>query len=382
MVFFAPSAQSTIGVEWELALTNRHDGELAPRASQVLAILGERHPQLVEPSLDSVHVTGEFLTNTLEIITGVCTTVEQACTQLATATGALQPICDELGLDYFCAGTHPYSRWAQQSVTDKHRYQRVVSRAQYWGRHMIIFGVHVHVGVDSAAKALPLVDALTNYCAHLLALSASSPYWEGIDTGYASHRTMLYQQLPSNGLPFHFQTWEEYVVYLQSQVATGAIEDVSEDRWDVRPVPRYGTVEMRYCDGLASLPDVAAIVAFTQCLVEYFSRRIDAGQAVEVLHPWHAQENKWRAARYGLDAQIIVSNEPAVRPIREDIEDLLSLLEPVAADLGGEPELGQVRRILAEGTGAERQRRILGQTGSLREVLRDLTQQAQQPPLR
>lgn len=206
MVAFAHSPQSTIGVEWELALTNKTDGELAPRAEQVLARLGERHPHLLVPSTESVHVTGEFLNNTLEVITGVCTTVAESCRQLAEAVDALRPICDELGLDFFCAGTHPYSRWAQQTVVNKDRYQRVVNRAQYWGRHMIIFGVHVHVGVDSPQKALAVVDALTNYCPHLLAPSVSSPFWEGIDTGYASHRTMLYQQLPSNGLPFSFQT--------------------------------------------------------------------------------------------------------------------------------------------------------------------------------
>lgn len=382
MVAFAHSPQSTIGVEWELALTNKTDGELAPRAEQVLARLGEQHPHLLVPSTESVHVTGEFLNNTLEVITGVCTTVAESCRQLAEAVDALRPICDELGLDFFCAGTHPYSRWAQQTVVNKDRYQRVVNRAQYWGRHMIIFGVHVHVGVDSPQKALAVVDALTNYCPHLLAPSVSSPFWEGIDTGYASHRTMLYQQLPSNGLPFSFQTWEQYSAYLDSQVTTGAIEDVSEDRWDVRPVPHYGTVEMRYCDGLASLPDVAGIVALTQCLVEYFSRRFDAGERVQVLDPWHAQENKWRAARYGLDAQVVVSNEPRVRPLRDELKDLLDMLRPVAEDLECLPELEQMRRILAEGTGADRQRRVLAQTGSFREVMRDLAEQAQQPPLR
>ena len=183
------------------------------------------------------------------------------------------------------AGTHPFSRWAEQPVVAKERYRRVVERAQYWGRHMVIFGVHVHVGVDSRDKVLPLIDALTNYGPHLLALSCSSPYWESIDTGYASHRTQLYQQLPTNGLPFHFDTWEQYCEYLNSLVATDVINDPSEDRWDVRPVPRYGTVEMRYCDGMASLPDIAAIVAFTQCLVEYFSRRIEAGNKPEVLAP-------------------------------------------------------------------------------------------------
>ena len=165
-------------------------------------------------------------------------------------------------------------------------------------------------------------------------------------------------------------------------MATDVINDPSEDRWDVRPVPRYGTIEMRYCDGLASLPDVAAIVAFTQCLVEYFSRQIEAGESVEVLAPWHAQENKWRVARYGLEAKIVVSNEPVQRTLREDFELLLPKLEPVARDLDCEVELAQVRRILAEGTGANRQRAVFEKTGSLREVALDVAAQSRARALR
>ena len=348
----------------------------------MLGILRERRPELLEPASDRAHVTGEFLENTIEVITGVCTTVAQACRQLQELTDTIREITDGLGIEFYPAGTHPFSRWSEQPVVAKERYRRVVERAQYWGRHMVIYGVHVHVGVDSRDKVLPLVDALTNYGPHLLALSCSSPYWEGIDTGYASHRTQLYQQLPTNGLPFHFDTWEQYSEYLDSLVATDVINDPSEDRWDVRPVPRYGTIEMRYCDGLASLPDVAAVVAFTQCLVEYFSRRIEAGDKPEVLAPWHAQENKWRVARYGLDAKIVVSNAPEQRTLREDFELLLPELEPVARDLDCEVELAQVRRILAEGTGADRQRAVFERTGSMREVALDVAAQSRARALR
>ena len=382
MIDFASSPQSTLGVEWEIALIDRESGELTQRAAEVLGILREHRPELLEPASDRAHVTGEFLENTIEVITGVCTTVAQACRQLQELTDTIREITDGLGIEFYPAGTHPFSRWAEQPVVAKERYQRVVERAQYWGRHMVIFGVHVHVGVDSRNKVLPLIDALTNYGPHLLALSCSSPYWESIDTGYASHRTQLYQQLPTNGLPFHFDTWEQYCEYLNSLVATDVINDPSEDRWDVRPVPRYGTVEMRYCDGMASLPDIAAIVAFTQCLVEYFSRRIEAGNKPEVLAPWHAQENKWRVARYGLEAKIVVSNEPVQRTLREDFELLLPELEPVARDLDCELELAQVRRILVEGTGADRQRAVFEKTGSLREVALDVAAQSRARTLR
>ena len=242
MIDFATSPQSTLGVEWEIALIDRESGALTQRASEVLSILRERRPELLEPASDRAHVTGEFLENTVEVVTGICRTVAEACRQLQDLTDTLRDITDELGIEFYPAGTHPFSHWADQPVVAKERYQRVVERAQYWGRHMVIYGVHVHVGIDSRDKVLPLIDALTNYGPHLLALSCSSPYWDGVDTGYASHRTQLYQQLPTNGLPFHFDTWEQYSEYLESLVATDVINDPSEDRWDVRPVPRYGTI--------------------------------------------------------------------------------------------------------------------------------------------
>lgn len=220
MIDFATSPQSTLGVEWEIALIDRESGALTQRASEVLSILRERRPELLEPASDRAHVTGEFLENTVEVVTGICRTVAEACRQLQDLTDTLRDITDDLGIEFYPAGTHPFSHWADQPVVAKERYQRVVERAQYWGRHMVIYGVHVHVGVDSRDKVLPLIDALTNYGPHLLALSCSSPYWDGVDTGYASHRTQLYQQLPTNGLPFHFDTWEQYSEYLESLVAT------------------------------------------------------------------------------------------------------------------------------------------------------------------
>ena len=162
MIDFATSPQSTLGVEWEIALIDRESGALTQRASEVLSILRERRPELLEPASDRAHVTGEFLENTIEVITGVCTTVAQACRQLQELTDTIREITDGLGIEFYPAGTHPFSRWSEQPVVAKERYRRVVERAQYWGRHMVIYGVHVHVGVDSRDKVLPLIDALTN----------------------------------------------------------------------------------------------------------------------------------------------------------------------------------------------------------------------------
>ncbi|MCM3509614.1 glutamate--cysteine ligase [Rothia sp. P100] len=379
MMPFNVSEQSTIGVEWEIALVDPATRELSSRAPEVLTALKEHHPQLLVPGKTQPHITGEFLDNTVELVTGICRTPAEASDQLREAASVLKEVTDSLGLGFFSAGTHPFSRALEQPVADKDRYQRVLDRSQFWGKRQIIYGVHVHTGVDSRDKALPVLNGLTNFYPHLLALSASSPFWEGEDTGFASHRAQLFQQLPTSGLPFIFETWEDYESYLGDLLATGVIDEPSENRWDVRPVPGYGTVEMRAYDGLASVRDIAALTAFTQCLVEWFSRQLDAGGRVEPLHPWHAQENKWRAARYGTEAIIIMNNRNEERLVTEDVLGLLDKLEPVARDLGSSAELADVERMCREGAGYQRQRRVAAEhRGDLRAVVDDLVAQAQE----
>ena len=384
MVSFAASAQSTLGVEWELALIDATTGELVQRAPEVLARLEAEHPDLLQASSERAHITGEYLQNTLEVVTGVCTTVAQAMAQLRDIVTVLEPIIEDMGVELYAAGTHPFSLAKDQPLTDKERYYRVLDRSQYWGQQMVIYGVHVHVGVAAREHVLPLIDIFTNYCPHFIALSASSPFWEGVDTGYDSQRTMIYQQLPTNGLPFHFDSWDEYSDYLDSLVATGVISDSSEDRWDVRPVPRYGTIEMRYCDGMASLADISAIVALTQCLVHERVQRLKSGENFEPLAPWHAQENKWRAARFGLDAQIIVSNGTAPQQVslRENLRELVEQLAPTARDLDCEMELKHVLSILERGNAAHRARQLAESGASLAEIALDCAAQTRTAPLR
>ncbi|MEX3609428.1 glutamate--cysteine ligase [Rothia sp. LK2588] len=382
MTEFASSAQSTLGLEWELALVDRATGELSSRAQEVLELIPERAPELLNTT-DGAHITGEFLDNTVELVTGVCSTVAEGVGQLQNAAESLRAVTDELGLDFFSAGTHPFSKSLDQPVANKERYQKMLDRTQYWGRQMVIYGVHVHVGLDHRDKVLPVIDALTNYYPHLLALSASSPFWEGHDTGYASQRALMFQQLPTAGLPFNFATWDDYEDYLNDMLTTGVIDDPSENRWDIRPVPHYGTVEMRICDGLPSLADVAALGALTQCLVEHTARELDAGRRVEPLKPWHVQENKWRAARYGLDAIIIQNNANDELLVTEDLQRLLSELEPIAEDLNCVEELGQVQRIIESGASYQEQRSIAeNHGGDLREVVSYLVDQARTPWIR
>ncbi|HVV10197.1 glutamate--cysteine ligase [Amycolatopsis sp.] len=364
---FQPSRRSTVGAEWELALVDRRSGELRSVAERILEAvrpdgLGE-HPKIKQ----------ELLLNTIEIITGVCDTVGEVTADLAASLDEVHAVADPLGVELFCAGTHPFSSWYQQKVTDKARYAKLIDRTQWWGRQMLIYGVHVHVGLDHRDKVLPVLDALLKYAPHLQALSASSPYWGAEDTGYASNRALMFQQLPTAGLPFQFREWSELEGYVDDMFKTGVIDHFSEIRWDIRPAPHFGTIEMRVCDGLPTLEEVGAIAALTQCLVDDFSERLDNGERLPSLPPWHVQENKWRAARYGLDAIIILNAAGDEGLVTEDLADLLERLEPVARRLDCVEQLRGVETILKYGASYQRQRAVARQyNGSLKAVVASL----------
>lgn len=228
---------------------------------------------------------------------------------------------------------------------------------------MLIWGVHVHVGLADRARVLPVLAGLLTYYPHLQALSASSPIWSGLDTGYASNRALMFQQLPTAGLPFAFETWAEFERFASDQLTTGVIDDLSEIRWDVRPVPGLGTLENRVCDGVSTMADLAALVALTHCLVVDLDTRVAAGESPVVLPPWHVQENKWRSARYGLDAIVIVDADSAERLVTDDLADLLVRLEPTAARLGCLSELASVADLVARGASYQRQRAVAAATG-------------------
>ncbi|MEO5992205.1 MAG: glutamate--cysteine ligase [Arthrobacter sp.] len=377
---FASSRQSTLGVEWELALVDAETGELASVAKEVLRGVAARHPELNEDD-EHPHIKQELLLNTVELVTGICNTVAEAKADLTSSLAAVREVTDPMGVEIFCAGSHPFSPPQLQPVTDKERYAKLIDRTQWWGRQMVIYGVHVHVGLDSRDKVLPVLDGLVNYFPHFQALSASSPFWGGEDTGYASQRALMFQQLPTAGLPFQFANWADFESYAQDMSTTGVIDSLSEIRWDIRPVPHFGTIEMRICDGLATVEEVGAVAALTQCLVDEFSTTLDNGGTIPTMPPWHVQENKWRAARYGLDAIIILDAEGNEQLVTDHIRETVARLRPVAEKLGCAAELADVLKIVERGAGYQRQRRVAAEHGGdLRAVVLDLVQQMRQGP--
>jgi len=364
---FAASERSTVGLEWELACVDHASGELTPAGPEVLARLAD------DPDAQP-QVTGELLTNTVELVSAPHGRVGLAIDDLTRMVERVREVTDPLGVDLMCAGTHPFSQWFQQQVTpDKERYATLIDRTQWWGRQMMIWGVHMHVGIEDRRKALPIMNGLLPYYPHFQAISASSPFWAGEATGYASSRTMLFQQLPTAGLPPAIAEWDDYERIVSDLTHVGVIDDYSELRWDLRPSPKWGTIEIRFCDGLSTTAEVASVAALAQCLVEDLSRALDRGETLPTLQPWFVRENKWRAARYGMEAIIIQDAAGNEALVTDDLRGILERLTPIADQLGCLDELWGIERILDGGASYQRQLRVAADNaGSLKAVVASL----------
>ncbi|MFD4427783.1 glutamate--cysteine ligase [Nocardia sp. NPDC058497] len=371
---FPGSPRPTIGIEWEIALVDKVTRDLSNTASAVFDAVGDLRAYDGTPQ-----VTKELLRNTVELVTGVHDTVGGAVDDLRGTMDAVRRAADPLGVDLFCAGTHPFAQWSAQQLTRSPHYDELIERTQWWGRQMLIWGVHVHVGVSHRDKVFPILNSLLLSYPHLLALSASSPMWSGDDTGYASNRALMFQQLPTAGLPFQFENWPQFEGFVHDQLKTGVFEQLGGMHWDIRPAPKWGTIEIRVCDGLSSRAELASVAALIHCLVVDLERRLDAGEELPTLPPWHVQENKWRAARYGLDAIVIVDDASNERLVTDDLMDLLNKLEPTAKRLGCADELAAVADIPRHGASYQRQRRVAAQSqGDLVAVVDSLVRELDQ----
>jgi carboxylate-amine ligase len=363
---FHSSERTSLGVEWELELVDLDTRELTGASDAILAAVSEHgdgeHPKAKH----------ELFQACVEIITGVCQTVPEACADLAETAGAVQKAAAERNVGVLCSGTHPITDWATQRISDDDRYMTLVERCQWTARQLQIFGVHVHCGVRAPEKAIPIVNALLFYVPHFLALSASSPYWIGRDTGLASYRSKVFEALPTAGLPYQLSGWPEFEQFMDLLVASQAIESIREVWWDIRPHPNFGTVELRICDGLPTLDEIGCVAALAQCLVERFDRQLDDGDPPPEPRPWLVRENKWRAARYGLDAEIVVDNTGRLRPVREALIQLVDDLLPIGRQLECADQLEAIPRLIERGASYQRQRAVAAQHAGALEPVVDL----------
>ncbi|OCA93721.1 glutamate--cysteine ligase [Actinobaculum suis] len=359
---FKKSPRSTVGIEWELQLIDVDSYDLRQAGAAVMDAV-EALPE------DTSMIHREMLLNTVEIVSQPRRRVADACADLEHSLEILEKVIGPLRITLASSGTHPFANPIYQRVTDSERYAELVKRTQYWGRQMLIYGTHVHAGIDDPEKALPILSALLTRFAHIQALAAASPFWSGSLTGYADNRAMVFQQLPTAGTPLQFSRWEEIEEYEAGMKKTGIIENFDEIRWDIRPSPKFGTLELRMCDAATNVREIGMIAALCQCLVEYFSQQLDAGKPLPKIPDWFVSENKWRASRYGMEAILILDDAGNEEPVTDTLRRMVTTLAPIAAELGCEEELNAVSEVLEVGAPYQRMLSISAQTHRYREAI-------------
>lgn len=371
---FNSSPGPSLGIEVELEVVDAQTGALTSAASEMLAEIGASHPGGEHPKAKH-----ELFECTVEIITGICGTVAEARADLEGTLAEVRQAAATRGLTLLCSGTHPFSLWTDQQVSPNPRYARLIEEMQWMARRLQIFGVHVHVGVRSPEKAVAIANALAGYIPHFLALSASSPYWEGHDTGLASCRSKVFEGLPTAGLPAPIDNWTDFEQFMETLVSSAAISTVREVWWDIRPHPEFGTVELRMCDGIPTMSEICAIAALAQSLVAHLDGLDDRGFTLPRHKEWVLRQNKWRAGRHGLETDLIIDMHGRLEPARQAIAGLVQEVTPSAHRLGCDQELKFVERILEVGPSYERQRRVApdgsGGTKALRPVVDSLVRE-------
>ncbi len=364
---FNASSRCSLGVEVELQLVDRSTRQLTSAATPILAELGAGHPDGHHPKAKH-----ELFECCIELNTGICDTVAEARADLERTLKEVSDAAAARGLGVLCAGSHPFSDWRDQVLSPDERYAALVDEMQWVARRLQIFGVHFHVGVRSGEKAIAVANALRHYVPHFLALSASSPYWGGQDTGLASSRSPVFENLPTAGLPHVLAGWDEFETFMGTLLAAGAIASIREVWWDIRPHPAFGTVELRICDGVPTFTELVGLAALAQCLVQRIDSDIDAGREVRVPRDWTVRQNKWRAARHGLGASVILDEDGRQAPLAAEVADVVGLLRPVASSLGCSAELEGLLTVLDHGPSYVRQREVVAGGGSLADVVDSL----------
>ena len=345
MTFSEPTF--TVGIEEEYLLVDRRTRNLASDPpDSMLAECEARIKDLVKP---------EFMKSQIEVGTRVCKTVAAAREDLAWLRRTVAEVADRHGLAPIAASTHPFSEWTEQKHTDKERYHMLARDLQAVARRLLICGMHVHVGIEDDNLRIDLLNQAAYFLPHLLALSTSSPFWRGEDTGLKSYRLSVFNELPRTGLPEQFDSYAEYERHVDILTKANLIKDGSMLWWDIRPSIRFPTLEMRISDICTRLDDTACIAALYICIVRMLYRLRRENQRWRVYAPMLINENRWRAQRYGLDEGLVDFGKGEIVPFDELMEELVQLVREDATALGCLDEVQHARKIVAEGTSAHRQ---------------------------
>jgi carboxylate-amine ligase len=358
----------SLGVEEEFQIVSGESYELVSRIDEIISEVedDEEHEGRVKP---------ELLQSVVEVATKVAGSVGEALEDIARLRARVRDAAAENGSLVAAAGTHPFSRYEHQEVTDRPRYHELVEDMRWVAERELIFGLHVHVGLDSPDKAIACVNAGRTFLPVLLALSANSPFWQGRPTGIASTRSKVFDAFPRSGLPPAFSSYEEFELLVDRAVKTNCFPDYTYIWWDLRPHPKLGTIEFRVCDAQTRIDVVEYLVALVQSLVATLAEEFDARGALPIQPITLVAENKWRAARDGLQARLIDLEQDTERPAADALRSLSERCLPAARRLGCAAELERVDEVVARGSGADEQLRVYEETDSLLAVAQWLAQE-------
>jgi glutamate---cysteine ligase / carboxylate-amine ligase len=352
--------QFTLGIEEEFQIVDPESRELRSHVSEFLEegkmILGEQ----IKP---------EMIQSMIEVGTGICRNIQEARADISNLRGVIASLAEKNGLKIVAASTHPISRWQDQKIFDDERYELLVQELQTVARSLLIFGLHVHVGIPDRERQIHIMNASRYFLPHILALTTSSPFWMGHNTGLKSYRSEIFKQFPRTDIPDHFDSYPGFQRYVELLVKTGCINDGKKIWWDCRPHPVFPTLEFRICDIPTRVDDTVAIAGLFQAIVAKLTKLIEKNLGFRLYRRMLIQENKWRAVRWGLEGKMIDFGKQKEVPTRDLVLELLEFVDDVLDDLGSRKEVEHIHTILERGTSAEEQLRVYSETNDLKAVV-------------
>ncbi len=359
----------TIGIEEEYQIVDPKTGELTSFISEFLEQGAVVFRDQVKP---------ELLQSQVEVGSKICQDIREAREELTRLRRVVAEIADKNNRKILAAGTHPFSRWQDQIITDKDRYKALVASMQYIARRLLIFGMHLHVAIPDRQLRIDVMNQLAYFMPHILCLSTSSPFWLGNNTGLKSYRSVVFQDLPRTGLPEYFNTAGEYDQYVNTLIKTGCIDEATKIWWDIRPHPKFPTLEIRICDCMTKIDDVIAVAAMLQALVAKLIQLRVNNQSWRIYRRALLRENKWRAMKDGVEGRLLDLGKEQEVPVCDLVEEMIQLVQDTAEQLGTREEIERLREICKDGTSADRQIRKFKETNDLKAVVAMLAEETVQ----
>jgi carboxylate-amine ligase len=355
--------QFTLGIEEEFQIVDPVTRELKSHVSEILEegkmLLGEK----IKP---------EMIQSMIEVGTGVCANIQEAREDITQLRCIISSLARQKGMEIAAASTHPFSKWSEQTIFEADRYKLLVDELQMVARSLLIFGVHVHVGIADLDRRIHIMNAARYFLPHVLAMTTSSPFWLGFNTGLKSYRSEVFKKFPRTDIPDHFESFQQFQGYIDLLVKMNCIQDGSKLWWDVRPHHLFPTLEFRICDIPTRVDDTIAVAALFQAIVAKLTILIDKNLGFRLYHRRLIQENKWRAVRYGLDGKLLDLGKQKEVPVKDLIRELLEFVDDVVDNLDSRKEIEHIHTILDRGTSADEQLKVYHESGEKFEPVVDM----------